>query len=331
MVYHRSRNSIIVTFALMKKFFCISVFICYLVSTGISQYSNPFEIIHRLDSIYMQSGSGDNDLEIQDIPSSSQDSTIYDENIPSSENPFDVDHVPLRKSELRKISVLSTRTIPDITSPEKQGAGLIIFGLSFLSLLLIAIVATVKRSIFAKIFKSFTNDNLLKLTQREEHNGLNGGFLLLYIVYAINAATFIYLLIRDFSPSSSPNWLLVLMAVVVIYLVRHIAMFFLGIIYPVQRESSQYSFLIAVVNILLGLLLLPFNLLIAYAPEFVSVSSIYIILGVIAFLFIIRMIKGFLLGLINYGTNLFHFFLYLCTFEIAPALLIFRFFSNMAA
>jgi hypothetical protein len=300
-----------------------------MVSTGISQYSNPFEIRHRLDSIYMQSGTGEADSEIQELPSSNQDSIISDIGIPLIDNPFDVDHVPVRKSELRKTSVVSTRTDTDVTTPEKQGTGLVIFGLSLLSLLLIAIVATVKRSIFAKVFKSFTNDNLLKLTQREENNGLNGGFLLLYIVYAVNAATFIYLLIKESSFSSAPSWLLVLLAVVVIYLIRHIAMFLLGVIFPVQREASQYSFLIAVVNILLGLLLLPFNLLIAYAPDFISVSSVYIILGVIAFLFIIRMVKGFLLGLINYGTNLFHFFLYLCTFEIAPALLIFRFFSNM--
>ncbi|NNF36211.1 MAG: DUF4271 domain-containing protein [Saprospiraceae bacterium] len=313
----------------MNKFFYILAFNCCMVSMGLSQYSNPFEIRHRLDSIYMQSGSGESLTDVQNIPGLSQDSITSDMNIALIENPFDVDHVPVRKSELRKTSVVSPRMDTDVSAPDKQGSGLVIFGLSLLSLLLIAVVATVKRNIFSKVFKSFTNDNLLKLTQREENNGLNGGFLLLYIVFAINGATFIYLLIKGSSFSSAPSWLLVLLAVVVIYLIRHIAMFFLGVIFPVQREASQYSFLIAVVNILLGLLLLPFNLLIAYAPDFISVSSVYIILGVIAFLFIIRMIKGFLLGLINYGTNVFHFFLYLCTFEIAPALLIFRFFSNM--
>ncbi len=247
------------------------------------------------------------------------------------DNPFDVNHVPIRKSELQKTSVVSPTTASEASKAERQDSGLLVFGLSLLSLLLIAIVASVKRSLFSKIFRSFTNDNLLKLTQREENNGLNGGFILLYIIYAINASAFIYLLLKESSISFSASWFWVLISVAGIYIIRHIAMFFLGMIFPVQRESSQYSFLIAVVNILLGLVLLPFNLLIAYGPDFISVSSIYILLGIVAFLFIIRMVKGILLGIINYGTNVFHFFLYLCTFEIAPALLVFRFFSNMAA
>jgi hypothetical protein len=317
----------------------------YLSGQVFGQYKNPFDIKHRLDSVYNAPGININTT-VQDTVISDP-LNIDNDLVPTidvspihtgSENPFDVDHVPIRRSELQTKSVIKKDLdpVPERDGQQKvpvpaKGNGLLVFGVALFSLLLLSIVASVKRSIFSKIFKSFTNDNMLKLTQREEHNGINAGFLILYIVFALNAATLIYLLIQHFSGTAQNIWLVLFLGVAIVYLIRHISMYMLGFIFPVGRESSQYSFLISVVNILLGILFIPLNLIIAYAPDSMSVAFTFIAIGIIAFAYIIRAMKGFLLGLINYGAYGFHFFLYLCTFEIAPCLMIYRVFSNIGS
>lgn len=314
------------------------LFLC-IFYIGFGQTSNPFELKSRLDSIYEEVGEVREEINFNEIDSIAPGSTdTLTAPVPSpgssstKTNPFDVNHVPIRKSELQKTSVIQpSRTTTSKLPSEAGGSSLIVFGMAMLSLLLIAIVANVKRSLFSKIFKSFTNDNMLKLTQREENNGLNAGFLILYIVFALNVASLIYLLIGQNQGLRTGYWLIFFLVVVGIYLLRHISMFILGFIFPIDKETSQYSFLIAVVNILLGLILIPINLIIAYAPESLAVAMTYIVIGILGFAYIIRSSKGMLLGLLNYGTHLFHFFLYLCTFEIVPVLLIYRVFTNMSA
>ena len=309
----------------------------FLATAGFGQIGNPFEIWHRLDSLYEYSGSSDPVTEIDttniDLPAV-QD-TIASPVLPPGKaldaaNPFEVNHVPIRKSELQKTSVITPNRQIKSENKSSGSSDLLVFGISILSLLLLAIIANVKRSLFTKIFRSFTNDNMLKLTQREENNGLNAGFLILYIIYALNAASLIFLLLGQNRDYSNNIWLFLFLVVIGIYLVRHISMFLIGLIFPIKKETVQYSFLIAVVNILLGIVLIPINLIIAYAPDSLAVAMIYSVIGILGFAFIVRSVKGLLIGLVNYGTHIFHFFLYLCTFEIVPVLLIYRVFSNIS-
>lgn len=286
--------------------------------------SNPFDVTLRNDTI---SGT------VRIINSNTQDSNIAS-NLNLDENPFNVDHVPARTSTLKKESAVKTkkrRSNNLLNQTTDKGNGLLVFLVAIISLLLIAIVANTRRSIFTKIFKSFYNDNYLKLTQREENGGLNGAYVILYIIYFLNAGIFLYLITRFFMPGSRPSWLLCILFVTVLYLGRHLLLFLFSEIFPVGREVKQYNFIIATFNLLLGLILVPLNLIIAYTSASIGTVAVYAMLSIIAFFFFIRYSKGFLLGLIASGGAMFNFLLYLCTFEIVPVLILIKLGQNLGS
>ena len=106
------------------------------------------------------------------------------------------------------------------------------------------------------------------------------------------------------------------------YFIKHAVLRAIGFIFPVQKEISYYSFTIIAFNIFLGIALLPINSLISFSND--KVANICLYLGVIFFLLLycIRQLRGMFLAA-NYLTfQKFHFFVYLCTVEIAPILIL---------
>ena len=298
------------------------------------QYNNPFEIKSRLDSVYADESINIEPVFSQDtlkaeIPDLAEENEAVAREL-AINNPFEVDHVPYRKSELKETSVVESRKSNSNNKPAEAPGNLIVFIISIVSLVLIAIVANTRRSLFSKLLKSFSNDNILKMTQREEAGGLNGAFIILYVVFFINAASLAYLFLSSREILMNNIWLVLLTGIFGVYLVRHLFLYLFSVIFPVTREVRQYSFLIAVFNLLLGLILIPLNLIIAYAPDALSVATLYMAFGILAFVYIIRCLRGMLLGILNFGDHLFHFFLYLCTFEIVPILLVFRLFKDLS-
>lgn len=341
---------------LLHDMFCKYIYIVVFVwLSGFAlnaQQSNPFDIKNRLDSVYQsipaERDSSDTSpggviVPGEELLTSDQDMVMVDpreELVPLGSNPFEVDHVPIRKSELKEKSVVAPTTTNvesknvksdkvSTPSPGTKSSGLLVFIIAIISLILLAIVASTRRSIFNKLVRSFTNDNVLKLTQREENGGMNGAFMILYLIFLLNLSSLIYLITSNYSSVSTSIWFYVFLGVIAVYIIRHVSLFLFSIIFPVEREVRQFSFMIGVFNILLGLILIPINMIIAYAPDSLGVASLYIGLGIVGFVFVVRALRGFLLGLVNYGNNVFHFFLYLCTFEIVPILLIIRFISNL--
>ena len=322
----------------MKAILTIYLFLILSVCLA-GQTTNPFEIKNRLNKT---SSPPENPFEVNvrndttgltvnnSAISGFQDTALDTNQTPALaivDNPFEVDHAPLRKSNLKEESAVKPRPgikRKRITSTNEEGYGILVFLIGLVSLVLIAIVANTRRSIFKKITKSFYNDNYLKLTQREENGGLNGAYIILYIIYFLNAGVFLYMVANYFVPGTGFRWWMGILAVLGIYLVRHFALYLFSEIFPLGREAKQYNFIIATFNLLLGLILVPLNLIIAYTSPSISTVAIYSMLSVVAFVFFVRYAKGILIGLIASGGALFNFLLYLCTFEIVPMLILIK-------
>ena len=109
-----------------------------------------------------------------------------------------------------------------------------------------------------------------------------------------------------------------------VYLVKFVGLLFTGWLFQQQEGARSYIFIVFIVNKMIGILLLPFLLVLAF-----SGGNIYTVgLNLSAF-----MLGGLLLYrfILTYGVvrnqvrvNPFHFFLYLCAFEIAPLFLIYK-------
>ena len=287
------------------------LFLCSVTTVQVyAQNINPFEIEGRMDSAMSVIGY---------TPILHSDSIIYiDTNSVSSlnqkslslyENPFDVSHIPLRKREFQKEEKLETTATKSNSFP---------FWMILFSCALLAIVMSLNRSVLIKIRRSILNDNMMRVLQREEKGGNSFILLTLYVIFVINTTLFISMAIKHYSPDKLPAFIVVMLGILTVLIIRHFSMFIIGLGFPVKKESSQFNFTIILFNIVVGIILIPINLMLSYGPKIMFLPMIYFGIGVMTIVFVLRQLRGLFIAFrfINYYK--FHFFLYLCTCEIAP-------------
>lgn len=112
---------------------------------------------------------------------------------------------------------------------------------------------------------------------------------------------------------------------IVLYLCKYVTLQLVGYIFNTKDLIGTYIFVVFMVNKVLGILLIPFILLLAFSrPTFNSFS----IIGA-AILTLLLFLYRYLFSLTSVRNKLhissFHFFLYLCAFEILPLLILYKF------
>ena len=338
------------------RLYVLSFILSMVCISGVSQVNaNPFEIQSRLDSVYNSEGKSEgsktnifdvqraDDEEVHPIVPIIQDSIVNDQEsdlVPTvsgeeeteerlDQNPFDVSHIPIRKSKLKKEANAFKSKSVQISDREPSGSNAFLFWLNILTALILAIVINTQNGAIKKITNAITNENVLKLIHREEKKGIKGYHLLLYISFFINAAIFIYLVVYNFYKLQGWKYFQwIFMGILGVYLVKHIFIYLIGKVFPFKKDSQLYGFTIQTFNIFTGIILIPFNLIIAFGPENTAVPLIYLGLIIIGTLALLRVFRGFLIASTYIQSNLFHFLLYLCTFEILPILLLIKIIGN---
>lgn len=291
--------------------------------------SNPFEVQGRVpkasftDTI-MRNDSSKNALSSSKANDEAVKQSAFDANYLKlkSENPFEVNHVPLVGKNIPKIGQIELDIKPKLSNG-------FIFWIMLFSWGLLALVLTNRNGIIGKLTRSLFNENMLKLTKRQDGERLSIHFIMMYLVYFINASVFIYLLVKHYSKiASNLYWFYMLVGLIILYLGRHIILSFIGWLFPLEKEASLFSFTIMIINLLLGLFLIPVNLILAFGPENLFIGAMYFGIIVFGFAFIIRYVRGFFISANHIFNHLFLFFIYLCVIEIAPVLIGIRFITN---
>ncbi len=154
---------------------------------------------------------------------------------------------------------------------------------------------------------------------------------LLNIFFVMVAATFASFLFRYYGLFENVNfWLIVLYSAVVIsviYLLKFLGLKFIGWVFNLKSTINSYIFIVFLINKLLAVFLVPLMILIAFQAEkaavWITVSYILISIALIY-----RYLASY--GPIRNEIKVkqVHFFLYLCAFEIAPLLLIYKVLLN---
>jgi hypothetical protein len=150
-------------------------------------------------------------------------------------------------------------------------------------------------------------------------------YWLFYLHFFINAGFFLYLIIQYFDWHESSSVLVLLVCIVfvfVAYLLKHLTLSTLATMFPVDKEVHLYGFVTILINILLGLALLPINLLVAFGPAPVVVIIVWVGIIMLLMAYFFRQLKGLFIAGRLVTSYLFHFFIYLCTAEIAPLLIV---------
>lgn len=152
--------------------------------------------------------------------------------------------------------------------------------------------------------------------------------LFLNILFIISTGLFLSIVTDYYNIVPGMNrWLLLFYCCVLltaIYIGKFILLKMIGWMFNIRNATDTYIFIVFLVNKMLGIYLLPALLLMAFAkPPFLTVL-ITLTYFFIAILFIYRFIIAYRPVRNEIKLSRFHFFIYLCAFEIAPLLLIYK-------
>ena len=152
--------------------------------------------------------------------------------------------------------------------------------------------------------------------------------LLLNLLFIISGGLYACFLLHysRFGPDMN-FWLLYLDCMAglgVIYLVKFMTLKFCGWVFNISRGTDTYIFIVFLVNKMLGIFLLPFLILITFSGPTGREIFITISLAMVFVLLAYRVMASYPPVRNEIKLTPFHFFLYLCAFEIAPLLLIYK-------
>lgn len=192
----------------------------------------------------------------------------------------------------------------------------------------LAIIMTRFRSEVNDVYKAFLNQILMSLLHREKGTILRLPYVLLYALSAFSVGTMIFLSTRIMGVKIFENnyasAMICILGASTIFLGRHTLLWLLAYIFPFSKEAKLYSFSIAIFNFIIGIALLPFIIFIAFAADNTHTILLYAALFSISILYIFRIIRSLLITNKYLIHNKFHFFMYLCTVEIAPILILLK-------
>gem|GEM_PF-2819650 len=226
-------------------------------------------------------------------------------------------------------AVLSTST----QKAKRQPAWLLFALLG--QLLLFAFLLTTYRSETYRDFWAYGNLNIAGQEEREQRFQQWSAYnLLTYLQAGFVLGSFIYLAsnFQLLQSGQVPNWsfsnfAFLLAATMAGYTGRQALLRLLGELYPISQEMSFYGYLNANQHRILGFVFLPMLFLLAYtAPEVQAVLPMFLGTALILSLSYTALRAAFT-ALDTVRFHKFQFFLYLCSVEIAPPLILLKFLS----
>jgi hypothetical protein len=180
---------------------------------------------------------------------------------------------------------------------------------------------------FRNLFLLFFQTSLRQKQTRDQLLQDNLASLLINLLYFMSAGLFMTLLVIYYQWASVEFWILALVSVgalVVIYLGKYLFLLFSGWVFNAREAAGSYIFLVFMVNKVMGVLLLPFLLILAFAKPAVAAPAVTISLVMVGLLFAYRYFVSFNAIRNKLKVNVLHFFLYLCAVEVLPLLLIYK-------
>lgn len=204
----------------------------------------------------------------------------------------------------------------------------ILFYLILFILFLYGFINNISPQYFPKLFNQFSQSSLRMVQQREQLLQNSVGSFLSNLNFILSIALVATLLIFNYHLLALSFWMgyfYICLFFTALYLVKFMCLHLAGYIFNTQELVNTYIFVVFMINKVLGVLLMPFVLFLAFAkPVFYT----YALFGV-AIIFVILILYRYLFSLSTVRNKLhissFHFFLYLCAFELLPLMLLYKF------
>lgn len=148
------------------------------------------------------------------------------------------------------------------------------------------------------------------------------------IVSVISGGLFIYFLLQYFKLLHANQPLKIIgiciVSLAIIYFIKFIILKFIGWVTSSKEITNTYIFIIFLINKILGILLVPFVIVMAFSTLVLVKAAAIIALLLTALMFLMRFYRSY--GLLHHQLNFnrLHFCIYIIGIEILPVLLIYK-------
>jgi Domain of unknown function (DUF4271) len=109
-----------------------------------------------------------------------------------------------------------------------------------------------------------------------------------------------------------------------LYLLKFLVLKMIGWIFNISRTADTYLFVVFMTNKIIGIFLLPFLVLISFSGPVITEIAVTLSFVMIGVFYVYRFFGGYATLRKEIKISGLHFILYLCAFEIAPLLLIYK-------
>jgi hypothetical protein len=152
--------------------------------------------------------------------------------------------------------------------------------------------------------------------------------LMLNVLFILSAGLYAAFLLRYYH-YGNPEWFwlhFIYCAGIlsVLYLLKYMVLRITGWIFNISRAVETYLFVVFMTNKIIGIFLLPLLVLIAFSGPFFTDVGITLSIIMIGLFYLYRFIASYSTLHKEIKISGLHFILYLCAFEIAPLLLIYK-------
>ena len=202
----------------------------------------------------------------------------------------------------------------------------------FYYLVFLFILFGLLRRAFAKyfydLFRVFFKTTLKQRQTQEQLLQSSLASVFMNSFFVLSAGLYVNFLLQYFHLVISDNfWLQYVYcigALAAIYLVKFIGLKITGWLFNVSNTTDSYIFIVFIINKMLGIFLLPFLLVLAFANDPLYSYSMFISWIGLGLLLVYRFILSYSAVRKDVKLNSFHFILYILGFEVIPLLLIYK-------
>ncbi|HET9430839.1 MAG TPA: DUF4271 domain-containing protein, partial [Chitinophagaceae bacterium] len=195
-------------------------------------------------------------------------------------------------------------------------------------LLLFAFLRNAFSKYFNDLYRLFFRTTLKYRQIREQLMQTPLPSLMLNAFFVLSAGLYATFLLRHYNLIEEDDfWLYFFyccLGISAIYIGKFLSLKIIGWIFNRQDAAGSYIFIVFVINKVIGVFLIPFNIMLAFLTGTGYTVALVVSWFGIAGLLLYRFILTYSAIRNQVRFNPFQFFLYICAFEIAPLLLIYK-------
>jgi len=204
-----------------------------------------------------------------------------------------------------------------------------LFYLLFLLLLYFGLIKVLFEKYVNAFFLLFFRPSMRKQQIQEQLLQTPLPSLLLNILFFISAGLYCSFLVNYYYAPKQIEFPFLFVfwgtSILILYLLKFSLLKLCGWVFNITKATETYIFIVFLVNKMTGILLLPFSIILAFSSnENINEFAVTISLIMVCLLFIYRFSATYKQIRNQIKLSVFHFFIYLCAFEITPVVLIYK-------